>query len=70
MYLVYGLTDRVRLLMRENRMTTAELARRVRMPRATVTRILLMKQSPSVKFVLRTAQVFGTTTDFLILGKL
>ena len=65
MYLVYGLTDRVRLLMREHRMTTAELARRVRMPR-----ILLMKQSPSVKFVLRTAQVFGTTTDFLILGKL
>ena len=70
MYLVYGLTDRVRLLMREHRMTTAELARRVRMPRATVTRILLMNQSPSVKFVLRTAQVFSTTTDFLILGKL
>ena len=69
MYLVYGLTDRVRLLMREHKMTTAELARRVRMPRATVTRILLMEQSPSVKFVLRTAQIFGVRTDFILSGQ-
>lgn len=69
MYLVYGLTDRVRLLMREHKMTTAELARRVRMPRATVTRMLLMKQSPSVKFVLRTAQIFGVRTDFILSGQ-
>lgn len=69
MYLVYGLTDRVRLLMREHRMTTAELARRVRMPRTTVTHILAMERTPSVKFISRAARVLGTTTDFLIEGR-
>ena len=72
MYLVYGMTDRIKELMREENITTAQLAqlaRCLRMPRSTVARMLAMERTPSVKFVSRAARVLGTTADWLLEGR-
>lgn len=69
MYLVYGMTDRIKELMREKNITTAQLARRLRMPRSTVARMLAMERTPSVKFVSRSARALGTTADWLLEGR-
>lgn len=69
MYLVYGMTDRIKELMREKDITTAQLARRLRMPRSTVARMLAMERTPSVKFVSRAARALGTTADWLLEGR-
>lgn len=69
MYLVYGMTDRIRVLLRDRNITVTEFSRRIKMPRATVARILAMERTPSVKFVVRTAKTLGVTADFLFDGR-
>jgi transcriptional regulator with XRE-family HTH domain len=62
----HSLPERLRLLRRERKMTQAEMARAIMVPRVTYTHYELGKRTPDLDTILLLAQFHNVSVDFLL----
>lgn len=61
--------QRILLLLKKKRITQKELATRLNMNEATLSRYIKNEREPKIEFLVKVAKELGTTIDYLAMGK-